>query len=39
MVHLGVGFAEVITKATLSDAIRHAFKFYGLTVIKQAIKA
>lgn len=32
MVHLGVAFSDIVTKATLADAIRHAFKLTGFTV-------
>lgn len=32
MVHLGVSFADIVTKATLADAIRHAFARTGVTV-------
>lgn len=32
MVHLGVVFGDVVTKATLADALAHAFKLMGLVV-------
>jgi rsbT co-antagonist protein RsbR len=38
MVHLGVTFAEVQTKATLAEAIRRAFKYYGLSVTRSAAR-
>lgn len=34
MVHLGVTFADVTTKATLADAILQAFNIYGYSVVK-----
>lgn len=34
MVHLGVAFQDIVTKATLADAIRHAFKLTGFKVIQ-----
>ncbi|MDD5578546.1 MAG: STAS domain-containing protein [Methylobacter sp.] len=34
MVHLGVGFGEVATKASLADALAESFKRLGLAVIK-----
>jgi rsbT co-antagonist protein RsbR len=36
MVHLGVEFADVVTKATMADALAHAFRVLGVTVGKQA---
>ncbi len=36
MVHLGVDFGDVVTKATLADALAHAFRQLGCTVTKQA---
>lgn len=39
MVHLGVGFADVTTKATLAEGLKHAFKLYGLSMIKTTRKA
>jgi len=36
MVHLGVEFGDVVTKATLADALAHAFRQLGCTVTKQA---
>jgi rsbT co-antagonist protein RsbR len=33
MVHLGVGFEDVRTTASLADALTHAFRLRGLTVI------
>jgi len=35
MVHLGVGFQDVTTKATLAEALAHAFALRGLTVRKR----
>ena len=32
MVHLGVSFTDIVTKATLADAIRHAFARTGVSV-------
>lgn len=34
MIHLGVTFTDVVTKATLAEAISHAFKLFGYTVVK-----
>ena len=39
MVQLGVAFGDVVTKATLADAIRHAFKSYGMTVVRDCARA
>lgn len=39
MVHLGVGFADVVTKASLADAIRHAFRACGLAVGPERARA
>jgi len=36
MVHLGVEFRDVVTKATLADALEYAFRQIGRTVTKQA---
>ena len=36
MVHLGVSFTEIVTKATLADALRHAFARTGVSVSRQA---
>jgi len=36
MVHLGVSFNEIVTKATLADALRHAFAITGVTVSRSA---
>lgn len=36
MVHLGVSFNEIVTKATLADAIRHAFARTGVSVSRTA---
>jgi rsbT co-antagonist protein RsbR len=36
MVHLGVEFGDVVTKATLADALAHAFRQIGCTVTGQA---
>ena len=37
MVHLGVAFGDVATKATLSDALAHALKQAGLVVTRKAL--
>jgi rsbT co-antagonist protein RsbR len=37
MVHLGVSFSEIVTKATLADALRHAFARTGVTVSRPAV--
>lgn len=34
MVHLGVAFGDVVTKATLADALAYAFKRVGLSVAR-----
>jgi rsbT co-antagonist protein RsbR len=39
MVQLGVAFGDVVTKATLADAIRHAFKSYGVAVVRNGARA
>lgn len=39
MVHLGVAFGDVVTKATLADALAHAFRQIGCTVTRQAVRA
>jgi rsbT co-antagonist protein RsbR len=36
MVHLGVEFGDIVTKATLADALAYAFRHIGHTVTKQA---
>ncbi len=36
MVHLGVAFGEVVTRATLADALAFAFREIGCTVSRQA---
>jgi len=36
MVHLGVEFGSVVTKATLADALAYAFQQIGVVVTKQA---
>jgi rsbT co-antagonist protein RsbR len=36
MVHLGVEFGDVVTKATLADALAYAFRQIGCTVTRQA---
>jgi rsbT co-antagonist protein RsbR len=36
MVHLGVEFRDVVTKATLADALEYAFRQIGCTVTKPA---
>ncbi|MEW6184253.1 MAG: STAS domain-containing protein [Thermodesulfobacteriota bacterium] len=35
MVHLGVAFGDVVTKATLSDALAVAFKILGFAVVRK----
>jgi len=35
MVHLGVAFGDVVTKATLADALAYAFKQVGLSVSRR----
>ena len=37
MVHLGVSFNDIVTKASLADAIRHAFARTGVTVTRTAL--
>ncbi len=39
MVHLGVSMTDIITKASLADAIRHAFSIVGYEVIRSGKKA
>ena len=39
MVHLGVPFGDVVTKANLADSLAHAFRHIGCTVNKQAPRA
>lgn len=39
MVHLGVAFGDVVTKASLADALAHAFRQIGSSVTKQASRA
>jgi rsbT co-antagonist protein RsbR len=34
MVHLGVEFGDVVTKATLADALAHAFRLIGVVVTR-----
>ncbi len=36
IVHLGVEFGDVVTKATLADALAHAFRQIGCAVTRQA---
>jgi rsbT co-antagonist protein RsbR len=36
IVHLGVDFGDVVTKATMADAMAHAFRLIGLTVTREA---
>lgn len=36
MVHLGVEFGDIVTKATIADALAYAFRHIGHTVTKQA---
>lgn len=38
MVHLGVGFQDIKTKASLSEALREAFKIKGLKVLRAESK-
>jgi hypothetical protein len=35
MVHLGVEFGNIVTKATLADAMAYAFRQLGYSVTKQ----
>ncbi len=35
MVHLGVAFGDVVTKATLADALAYAFKQAGISVMRR----
>jgi len=35
MVHLGVAFADVVTKASMADALAHAFKQVGIAVTRK----
>ena len=39
MVHLGVAFGDVVTKASLADALVHAFKQAGVTVTRKQAQA
>ncbi len=39
MVHLGVSMADIITKASLAEAIRYAFSIVGFEVIRPGKKA
>jgi rsbT co-antagonist protein RsbR len=39
IVHLGVEFGDVVTKATMADAMAHAFRLIGCTVSRQAPRA
>jgi rsbT co-antagonist protein RsbR len=39
MVHLGVTFTDIVTKATLADAIRHGFAITGYSVGRAAATA
>jgi rsbT co-antagonist protein RsbR len=39
MVHLGVSFSDIVTKATLADAIQYAFAITGFRVSKAEAKA
>lgn len=39
MVHLGVAFGDVITTASLADALAHGFRLLGNTVTKTALRA
>ena len=36
MVHLGVEFGDVVTKATMADALGYAFQQIGVTVLNKA---
>lgn len=38
MVHLGVGFQDIKTKASLSEALREAFRLKGLRVVRSESK-
>lgn len=38
MVHLGVSFNDIITKATLADAIRYAFGLIGIRMVRDEKK-
>ncbi len=38
MVHLGVSFNDIITKATLADAIRYAFRLIGIRLMQEEVK-
>jgi rsbT co-antagonist protein RsbR len=35
MVHLGVDFLDVVTKASMADALAHAFKQVGIAVTRK----
>ena len=39
MVHLGVGFEGVVTRASMADALEHAFRLLGLSVSTPASRA
>lgn len=39
MVHLGVAFGDVVTRATLADALAYAFRQIGCSVTRQAPRA
>jgi len=39
MVHLGVAFGDVVTKASLADALSYAFKQAGISVIRKQAQA
>lgn len=39
IVHLGVDLADIVTKATLADAIKHALQRLGLTVTRSSGRA
>jgi rsbT co-antagonist protein RsbR len=36
MVHLGVEFGDIVTKASLADALAYAFRHLGHNVVKQS---
>jgi rsbT co-antagonist protein RsbR len=39
MVHLGVAFSDVVTKAALADALSYAFKQAGISVTRKQAQA
>ena len=38
LVHLGVDFRDIVTQATLADAMAYAFRQLGRTVSVQALR-